>query len=154
MQAYSVLSLAGPFISLSLWKGDISRLPAKCCLQNKTRTINNILLSISFCLSYCTSSTRWWKATNVFSITARPLRDFFCTLVLVSLDRSSLHSYLLPVWWCPPHDCWCSACCHHFPGPVDSEHSSSHKWSSWCVYLCGGRKVQIVIIQHKWLKTH
>lgn len=42
---------------------------------------------------------------------------------------------LLPVWQCPPRDCWCLECCHHFPEPVDSEYSSTHRWSSSYVYL-------------------
>lgn len=41
----------------------------------------------------------------------------------------------LPVWQYPPHDCWYSECCHHFPEPVDSERSSSHRWSSLYAYL-------------------
>lgn len=35
---------------------------------------------------------------------------------------------------CPPLDCWCSDCCHRSQGPVNSEHSSSHRLFSW--YVC------------------
>lgn len=47
---------------------------------------------------------------------------------------------LLPVWRCPPHDCWCSVCCRHFPELVDSEYSSIRRWSFWCVYLGGSER--------------